>query len=136
PFSRVKQTKQTLYRDLGALVDGAPKPTSVPQLLKQLSDVLRCPVALVGASGAVYADGEISADLSPTALADVHHMVVIGEVSGALHDFMHEHRLGAIAPLFPHSRSASSWLVFGNTFSERLYTPSDFATIERVTQQL
>ncbi|MBI3899461.1 MAG: hypothetical protein HY308_14380 [Gammaproteobacteria bacterium] len=136
PFSKIKRTKQTLYHTLAALIEDSPKSSSVTQLLKQLADVLQCPVALVSANGGVYSDHGIGADLPAAQLADVQHMVVAGEIRGPLNDLMKQRRLGAIVPLFPHSQTASSWLLFGETFARRMYTPADFARIERVVQQL
>lgn len=63
-------------------------------------------------------------------------MIITDEARGPVHELTKKHGLGAIVPLFPHSQTARSWLVFGETFGQRIHTPADFETIEQVIKQL
>jgi len=136
PFTRVRRSKRALRASLAALADEAPRTASVQHLIDRLGSKLDCPVCLVGPGGLVCSEREIAARLADVPLQNIHQIAVTEEVGGTLRQLMQRNGLGAIIPLFPTSATARSWLVFGDAFGARIYTPADFRTVDQVVRQL
>ena len=45
-------------------------------------------------------------------------------------------RRGAVVPFYPHSQSASGWMLLGDAFSEQVYTPLDFKMVEQLFDKM
>jgi DNA-binding PucR family transcriptional regulator len=52
------------------------------------------------------------------------------------HALMKQHGVAAIVPFYPHSQTASSWMLLGEAFSEEVYTPRDFRMVEQLFAKL
>lgn len=136
PFTKAKRSKRGLYASLRAAVTDAAGTESVKQLLDRLSAALECPVHLIGPAGVARFAPSTAAGLVHLPLADIRQITVVHEVGEPLKESMKKHRIGAIMPLFPTSETARSWLLFGESFGARIYTPTDFQTIDHVIKQL
>lgn len=49
---------------------------------------------------------------------------------------MRRHRIAAMVPFYPHSRSASGWLLLGDKFSDQVYSPLDFRFVEQLFDKM
>lgn len=58
-----------------------------------------------------------------------------GESGSQLRSEMKARAVAAIYPLHPHTRSAAHWLLLGEGFDRRVYTPMDFRVVGRVFEQ-
>jgi len=136
PFAKARRVKQSLYTSLTRIVNDAPAGESTKQMLDRLAHALDCPVYLVGPLGFVGTDGRVDRLPTELPLADIRQLAVVDEVGVPLKEIMKKYRIGAIIPLFPTSDVARSWLIFGEAFGARIYTPTDFRTVDRVVKQL
>jgi DNA-binding PucR family transcriptional regulator len=60
----------------------------------------------------------------------------IGESMPRTKALMQQHGVAAIVPFYPHSKSAASWMLLGESFSEQVYTPLDFKMVEQLFDRL
>ena len=49
---------------------------------------------------------------------------------------MRSHGVAAVVPFYPHSQSASGWMLLGDAFSEQVYTPLDFKMVEQLFDKM
>ena len=49
---------------------------------------------------------------------------------------MRQHGVAAVVPFYPHSQSASGWMLLGDAFSEQVYTPLDFKMVEQLFDKM
>ena len=49
---------------------------------------------------------------------------------------MLKHRVAAVVPFFPHSSTASRWLLLGEPFSRRVYSNRDFEAVEALFDKM
>src|SRR4030065_2902190 len=60
----------------------------------------------------------------------------IADVAPDTYRMMRAHGIAAIVPFYPHSQSASGWMLLGGAFSEQVYTPLDFKMVEQLFARL
>ena len=136
PWSRTRKGKIALYQLLAALAREIPKIESTEKLLSRFSKILGCPVFLVGRGLGFFSSTDLhgSAYRFPKpALNKIHRVTVADEIRDTepeISALMKRHRVAAIVPFFPHSQSGAFWLLFGEPFGQRVYTPLDFRMIE------
>lgn len=142
PWSSVRKLKMALYAHITALSHEIPQFRSIDGLIRGLTDIVRCPVALLGSRNARFLSGEDTARMSSfpiTALTTIDKMLVANEIPEKFpreHGLMAEHKIAVIVPFFPHSNKASCWLLLGEPFSQQMYTPQDFRTIESLFRKM
>jgi len=142
PWSKVRKRKTAFYQRLRAMVAELADAASVNQAINLLADVLRCPVALISGPRPVLAISGNSADMVKFPLKElrgVNSILVANEISDAMpsmHSLMREHGVAAIVPFYPHSHTAASWMLLGDSFSDQVYTPLDFKMVEQVFDRL
>jgi hypothetical protein len=137
PGSRLKRFKIGLYTKLADYNREISHARNIGQALKQLAVILKCPLALFGLRGIIQqgttATGYSAFPLS--ALHDIGRMAIANEIRESdpkLHALMIQHRVAAIVPFFPHSKTARHWLLLGEPFNRFIYTSRDFREIERL----
>jgi hypothetical protein len=142
PWSKVRKRKTAFYSRLRAMIAEIADVSSVNQAINLLADVLRCPVALISGPRPVLAISGSSADMIRFPLKElrrVDSILVANEIGDAMpsmHMLMREHGVAAIVPFHPHSQTAASWMLLGESFSDQVYTPLDFKMVEQVFDRL
>jgi hypothetical protein len=143
PWSRVRKRKTAFYQRLQATVAELAALRSVDDAVARVADILRCPVALVGGRRPVLAHagaGSIEiAQFPHEPLEQLNRIVVANEIESAMpdiHGVMRQFRVAAIVPFHPHSKTAASFLLLGDSFSDTVYTPLDFKKVERLFDSL
>jgi DNA-binding protein Fis len=149
PWSKVRKRKTAFYRRIQDAVAEIAALPSVKEIMDYLARALRCQVALVGGPRPLvaFADGQVSALSSQISLSDfpsetlkmVNHIVVANEVADSrpdLHALMKRYKIGAIVPFNVHSQTSAHWMLFGEHFSNEVYTPLDFRVVESLFDKL
>jgi hypothetical protein len=139
PFSKTRRLKRQLYANLQAIQQDEPALKSVSELLTKLTAALGCPVWLITLDGKIHSgvgSSDPTIEFPKEELARIDGMAVAHETGAALRERMKQYRVGAIVSLFTHSETARSWLIFGEAFGQRVYTPTDFRTIGKVIRKL
>jgi hypothetical protein len=142
PWSKVRKRKTAFYDRIRGMIAEIADLGSVNQVVSRLADTLRCPVALVGGNRPVFAaagDTPALAEFPSDELHKIDHIVVANEIAEAMprtHALMKQHGVAAIVPFYPHSQTASSWMLLGEAFSEEVYTPRDFRMVEQLFAKL
>jgi hypothetical protein len=138
PWSKVRKRKTAFYDRIRAMIAEIADLTSVNQVVSRLADTLRCPVALVGGPSPVLSSesGVLRMlDFPADALRKIDQIVIANEIAQAApvtHRLMKQHGVAAIVPFYPHSRTAASWMLLGDSFNEQVYTPLDFKMVEQL----
>lgn len=136
PWSKVRKRKTALYKRIQALIASIAEMDSVSKIVQSLSDTLHCPIALVGGPKPVIAmaGGAFGVARFPlNELKKIDHIVVANEIADTMPDayaLMRHHNVAAIVPFHPQSQAAASWMLLGDAFSEHVYSPLDFKTVE------
>ena len=142
PWSKVRKRKTAFYGRIQNLIAEVADMGSVQKIIESISGALRCPVALVGGptpSLALAGDAFGIARFPLDELKKIDHIVVANEISAAkpqTYALMKRHKVAAIVPFHAHSQSAASWMLLGDAFSEQVYTPLDFKTVENLFARL
>lgn len=142
PWSKIRNRKTVFYRRIQFLIAEISKMSSVQKVLNSISDALHCPVALVGGptpSLTIAGDAFGIARFPLDELKKVNNIVVANEIAEAMpstHDLMKRHKVAAIVPFHPHSQAVASWMLLGEAFSEQVYSPLDFKTVETLFARL
>lgn len=142
PWSKARKLKKAFYARITALSHEVPQFRSIDGLIRGLADIVKCPVALLGSRNAGFLSGEDAARMSTFPVTDlirIDQMRVANEIRGKFpreHKLMAEYKVAVIVPFFPHSTKASCWLLLGELFSQRIYTPQDFRAIESLFQKI
>lgn len=142
PWSRARKVKTKLYQNLNDLGHELRRVPSFQALLDRVAEVLQCPVALVSNFNLALASAGADKTVLhfPVAeLADIERVTVINEISErqrSIRGLMVKHRVAAIIPLFPYSRSISFWLLCGEPFGQRVYSVLDFKILQRLLERL
>ncbi len=138
PWSKVRKRKTAFYDRIRAMITEIADLGSLAEVVRHLSDTLRCPVAFLGANRPVLASAGASTTMAAfpvRELRKLERIVVANEISETmpiLYSAMKVHRVAAIVPFYPHSRNACSWLLLGDSFSEEVYTSLDFRMVEQL----
>ncbi|OGI62127.1 MAG: hypothetical protein A2W18_01950 [Candidatus Muproteobacteria bacterium RBG_16_60_9] len=140
PWSKAYRRKTALYDRIRNMIAGIGDSDSTKSIVRQLSDVLQCPVVLMNRERLAVETGQARelAEFPRAALPPVDRLVVAHEVARDLPDLrslMAHHKVAAIVPFHPHSRAAS-WVLLGEGFSEQVYTPVDFDEVKRLFDRL
>ena len=137
PWSKVRRRKTAFYQRIQATIAEFAGLPSVDAALERVAKILNCPVALVGGWRPVLAAaGEGSLELAQfphDTVAGIDRIVVAGEIRDGGSDAclrMQQFKVAAIVPFYPHSKTAASWMLLGESFSESVYTPLDFRKVE------
>jgi transcriptional regulator with GAF, ATPase, and Fis domain len=78
-------------------------------------------------------------DVPVRELRQIEHIVVTNEIADTMpetHALLRQHGVAAVVPFYPHSRTAASWMLLGDSFSEHVYTPLDFKMVEQLFDRL
>lgn len=143
PWSKVRQRKTVFYRRIQATVAELAGLPSVRAALFRVSGLLNCPVALVGGWRPILAmagEGAIEmAQFPHEPLNKIEHIVVANEIKHSIpemYQWMQQFRVAAIVPFYPHTKTAASWMLLGESFGETVHTPLDFKKVERLFDSL
>jgi len=142
PWSKVRKRKTAFYRQIQALIAEIAGMSSVQNIIRSISNALHCPVALIGGPApalAVAGEAHGIARFPVDELKKIDQIVVANEIAQALpstHALMKRHKVAAIVPFHPHSQAAASWMLLGEAFSEQVYSPLDFKTVETLFARL
>jgi Bacterial regulatory protein, Fis family len=140
PWSDTYRRKSALYNRIRELIARVGDFGSVKQVVRQLSDVLQCPIALMDRAQVAAQSGaslEIT-NFPRDTLLGIDNMVVAHELTRSrpqLHALMTRHKVAAIVPFHPRSRAAA-WMLLGEAFSEQVYTPIDFDEVRKLFGRL
>lgn len=142
PWSKFRKRKTAFYTRIQSLIAEIAGMSSVQKIIQSISDALRCPVALVGGPApSLSMAGEAFgiARFPLNELKKINQIVVANEVVNAMpatHALMKRYNVAAIVPFHPHSQTAASWMLLGEAFSEQVYSPLDFKTVETLFARL
>ena len=142
PWSKVRKRKTAFYNRIRSLVGEMAQLGSVDSALDRLADVLKCPIALVGAGNPVLATvggSQYMAKFPKSELKKYDHILVANEIADVYpetYKLMQHHHVAAMVPFHPHSRSASGWLLLGDKFSDQVYSPLDFRFVEQLFDKM
>jgi small-conductance mechanosensitive channel len=142
PWSKVRKRKTAFYSRIQALIAEIAGMSSVQRIIHSISEALHCPVALVGGptpSLAIAGEAFGIARFPLDELKKIDQIVVANEIAKAMpstHALMKRHKIAAIVPFHPHSQAAASWMLLGEAFSEQVYSPLDFKTVETLFARL
>jgi DNA-binding NtrC family response regulator len=142
PGSRVRKRKTAFYDRIRKLVSEIAELPSASAAVSLLADVFKCPIVLLDENRKVLASaGNVHNmnQLSAATLAQLTHILVREEVSTSMpqmHQDMARHHVSAVVPFYPGSRSASGWLLMGESFTEQVYSPMDFKLVEQVFDKM
>ncbi|TAM48181.1 MAG: hypothetical protein EPN55_00395 [Gammaproteobacteria bacterium] len=142
PWSKVRARKTAFYDRIRAMIAEIADLGSVREAVLRLADTLRCPVALVSTGKPVLAVAGGAQQMVAFPLEYLHRIdriVVANEIADsdpATYKLMQSHGVAAIVPFYPHSHSASGWMLLGDKFSEQVYTPLDFKMVEQLFDKM
>jgi len=142
PWSKVRKRKTAFYDRIRSMIAEIADLESVHRAVGRLADTLHCPVALVGGPRPVLAlagGGTRMASFPREELRKIEHILVASEIAETLPEtsrLMKQHGVGAVVPFYPHSETAASWMLLGDSFSEQVYTPLDFRMVEQLFDRL
>ena len=140
PWSKVRKRKTAFYDRIRAMIAEVADLRSVNDAVDRLADTLRCPVALIGGPKPVCAAASGTMAAMPLdSLRGMDHIIVAAEIADRLphvHTLMKQHGVAAVVPFYPHSTSAASWLLLGDSFSDQVYSRLDFRMVERLFDRM
>ena len=142
PWSKVRKRKTAFYRRIQTLIAEIAGMSTVQGIIHSISEALHCPVALVGGptpSLAIAGEAFGIARFPLDELKKIDQIVVANEIVKAMpstHALMKRHKIAAIVPFHPYSQAAASWMLLGEAFSEQVYSPLDFKTVETLFARL
>jgi len=142
PWSKIRKRKTAFYKRIQSLIAEIAEMSSVQRIIHSISNTLRCPVALIGGptpSLAIAGEAFGIARFPLEELRKVSHILVANEITETMptmYAAMKRHHVAAIVPFHPHSQAAASWMLLGDAFSEQVYSPLDFKTVETLFARL
>lgn len=142
PWSKVRARKTAFYDRIRAMIAEVADLGSVREAVQRLSSTLGCSVALVSTGKPVLAvaGGAQQMVTFPLAqLRNIDRIVVANEIADSspeTYHIMRSHGVAAVVPFYPHSQSASGWMLLGDAFSEQVYTPLDFRMVEQLFDKM
>jgi DNA-binding protein Fis len=142
PRSKVRARKTAFYDRIRAMVAEIADLGSVNQVMNRLADTLHCSAALVGGGRPVLATAGNAtqlADFPREELTKIDRILVANEIADSRPEtfsVMKRHGVAAIVPFYPHTQTAASWLLLGDSFSEQVYTPLDFKMVEQLFDKM
>lgn len=148
PWSRVRKRKSAFYKRIQAMIAEVAELRSVKEMLENVAHVLHCQVALIGGprplvafvKGQELSPGDLPLSRFPRQILEkVHHIVVANEIAERwpeLHELMKQHKVGAIVPFNARTAGSAHWMLFGEHFSDHVYTPLDFKMVETLFERI
>ena len=142
PWSKLRRNKTALYKRIQSTIDELTKLRSGEEIVQRVSETLDCPVALIaGSQSAPITLGNATgmALFPQDQLRQIDQILVVHEIARRLpetHALMRQHRIALIVPFHCHSPTAASWMLLGEPFSERIYTPLDFRLVEQLFDRI
>ena len=142
PWSKVRARKTAFYNRVRAMIAEIADLGSVREATHRLSETLGCSVALVSTGKPVLAVAGGAQQMVSFPLEQLHNInriVVANEIadtSPETYAIMRQHGVAAVVPFYPHSQSASGWMLLGDAFSEQVYTPLDFKMVEQLFDKM
>ncbi|MBI3896716.1 MAG: hypothetical protein HY308_00295 [Gammaproteobacteria bacterium] len=143
PWSKVRKHKNVFYERIQAIIKELADMRTVDEAMSRVSGLLRCSVALVGGWRPVLAmAGDRSIQLAQfphERLEKIDHILVAHEIEQAMpdmHQVMKQFGVAVIVPFYPHAKTAASWMLLGDSFSDSVYTSRDFKKVERLFDNL
>lgn len=142
PWSKIRKRKTEFYKRIQSLIAEIADMRSVNRIVQSISEVLRCPVVLVGGPRELLtmAGEALSVARFPTdELKNIDQIVVANEVAEAsphIYALMKRCKVAAVVPFHPHSQAAASWMLLGEAFSNEVYSPLDFKNVEMLFARL
>lgn len=142
PWSKVRARKTAFYDRIRTMIAEIADLSSVREAVHRLSDTLGCSVALVSTGKPVLAASGSAQQMVAFPLQQLHNIdriVVANEIADndpATYKLMQRHGVAAIVPFYPHSHSASGWMLLGDKFSEQVYTALDFKMVEQLFDKM
>jgi len=142
PWSKVRARKTAFYDRIRAMIAEVADLGTVREAVHRLSETLGCSVALVSTGKPVLAVAGSAQQMVAFPLEQlrgIDRIVVANEIADrdpATYKLMQSHGVAAIVPFYPHSHSASGWMLLGDAFSEQVYTPLDFKMVEQLFDKM
>ena len=142
PWSKIRARKTAFYNHIRAMITEIADLGSVREAVHRLSDTLGCSVALVSTSKPVLAvagGAQQMVSFPLEQLRSIDRIVVANEIADSFPEtyrIMRSHGVAAVVPFYPHSQSASGWMLLGDSFSEQVYTPLDFKMVEQLFDKM
>ena len=141
PWSKVRKRKTAFYGRIRAMIAEIADLGSVNEVINRLADTLRCPIAFLGGPKPVLAMGSAAmmGQFPLVELRKIDHIIVANEIADVIpetHTLMRRHNVAAIVPFYPRSKTAASWMLLGDSFSEQVYTPLDFRMVEQLFDKM
>ena len=142
PWTKARKFKTKLYSNLAALGRDVHQYSTIQAALSRLSEILKCPLTFFGAEtsalAGVYHHGD-QIHFPRSELKAIERMVVAGEIRDLnphVYELMKKYHVAAIVPFFCSSERACCWLLLGESFSRRVYTPRDFEEVEKLFRKM
>jgi hypothetical protein len=138
----VRKRKTAFYNRIRGTIAEIADLGSVNEAVQRIADALNCSVVLVNGPRPIVAlagHGKPIADFPTQELRQIDQIVVANEIidaDPARHLLMKQHGVAAIVPFHPRSKTAASWMLLGDAFSDSVYTPLDFKVVEELFDRM
>ncbi|MDH3638938.1 MAG: hypothetical protein OES09_10830, partial [Gammaproteobacteria bacterium] len=136
PWSKVRQRRTAFHDRIRSLIAEIADLPSVQEALQRISDTLGCPAMILGLKRPVVAGNAAEmASLEAADLKGIDQIVVANEIADRdphTYQRLKNHGVAAVVPFRPHNESVSGWLLVGDSFNEKVYSPLDFRLIEEL----
>ena len=142
PWSKVRARKTAFYDRIRTMIAEIADLGSVREAVHRLASTLGCSVALVSTGKPVLAVAGGAQQMMAfplEQLRSINRIVVANEIADTAPEtyaIMRQHGVAAVVPFYPHSQSASGWMLLGDAFSEQVYTPLDFKMVEQLFDKM
>lgn len=142
PWSRLYKRKTALYRRIERMIAELGDSRSIKDIVKRLSDTFQCPVVWIGELRPMAATAGEAPEMTrfPRAeLAKIDRLLIAHQIPRALpatYALMKNHKVAAIVPFHPYSKTAASRMLLGESFSEQVYTPQDLELAQTLFDRL
>ncbi|MDH3280643.1 MAG: hypothetical protein OEQ18_05895, partial [Gammaproteobacteria bacterium] len=136
PWSKRRRRKTAFHDRIRSLIAEIADLQSVQEALQRISDTLGCPALILGLQRPVYAGNAATmAHLDAADLRAIDHIVVANEIADRdphTYQRLKDHGVAAVVPFRPYNESVSGWLLLGDSFNEKVYSPPDFRLVEEL----
>lgn len=142
PWSKLCKRKTALYRRIERMIAELGDSYSSKDIVNRLSDTFLCPVVWIGGLRPMAARAGEAPEITrfPRAeLGKIHRLLITHQIAQSrpdTHVLMKNHGVAAIVPFHPHSKTAASWMLLGESFSEQVYTPQDLEMAQTLFDRL
>ncbi|HEX9627241.1 MAG TPA: helix-turn-helix domain-containing protein [Acidiferrobacterales bacterium] len=142
PLTRKRRTKLAFYKRLLELFDERSPPTGMHAVLQRLRETFGAPVCLLTPDGprCVGAEGTSPLARFPvSALTPITQLATIDDLrvsDPAIVELMRRHDTAAVVPLLPSGDTVAQWIVIGEPFGSKVYSPLDFRFARKMFDRL